>query len=204
MATVNSYTAAKILELASQWEGVSLSQEEINALLAQLQTDLDSLNVLIDTLNNATLPQLQEDLANNDVALANLNDNVLPGLNNDLAVMEGDITDLQTVTLPAIQQSLNNEIEGNAARPIVYTQPDEPTNPDINDRDLIVGDVWFDNDDAMTQRLWNGTEWSLMDVDVSQIVDVVEQYISPLHQLYSTPAGVPVAVTNGPNITPTP
>lgn len=201
MGTVTSLTADKIQELASQWEGVAANQGDTDVEVNGLRVSHETFNSLFTTFINATLPQLLEAIAGIDINIGDLNDNVIPDLLNWLDQLNLAIQNLQTVTLPELEQDLVNEIEGNAARPKVYVQPDEPTNPDIDDRDLIVGDVWFDSDDDMKMRLWNGTQWSLMDVDVDQLVSVVRDNLSPDHAYFVPPVDGSINTTKGANIT---
>lgn len=200
MATVQGLTAAKMQELAAGWTDVDSNQSETDVVVNGLKINHETFNALFTVFINATLPQLLEALAGSEIRLDDLNDNVIPDLQGWLNALELAITNLQTVTLPELEQELNNEVEGNAARPKVYTQPDEPENPDIDDRDLIVGDVWFDSDDDMKQRLWNGTEWSLMSVDTEMLAEIVRNSISPDHSYFVPPIDGQITTGIGVNI----
>lgn len=185
MATVQSLTAEKIQELMAGWDGVELSQEQINSLISQLLTSQAMLDLLMEQFQNITLPQLLQDLNANDILLADLNENTLPGLQQALDDAEAQILNLQTVTLPGIQQDLINEIEGSAARPKVYHQADEPTNPDIDDRDLLFGDTWFDEDDGNKQYMWDGLAWTASLVgDIPDFSLTVRKFLSTTHHIY--------------------
>lgn len=201
MATVQGLTATRMQELAAGWTDVDANQTDTDVVVNGLKISQETFNALFTTFLNATLPQLLEALAGNEIRLDDLNDNVIPDFQNWLDALELAIENLQTVTLPELEQELNNEVEGNAARPKVYTQPDEPENPDIDDRDLIVGDVWFDSDDDMKMRLWNGTEWSLMDVDTEMLAEIVRNNVSPNHTFFVSPVDGQINTGVGVNIT---
>lgn len=185
MATVQSLTAAKIEELMAGWEGVEFSQEQINSLVSQVWTSQATLDALMEDLQNITLPQLEVILQENNISLSDLVDNVLPGLQSDLDAANAQIENLQTVEIPAIQASLINEIEGSAVRPKVFVQPDEPpAYDDLEERDLVVGDTWFDSDDENKQYFWDGAQWTRLVTDVADFSLTVRKLISSTHMIY--------------------
>lgn len=184
MATVTSFTAQRILELAAGWEQVTQTQSETDAVISQLNGELAANQEAMDHLTSVTMPELQQSLAANDVALSDLNDNVLVDLQATLAQNSLDIQNLNTVTIPSISEKLSNEIENTLVRPKVYVQPDEPTNPDEDDRYLVAGDTWFDSDDNNRQRIWNGSEWTTFNVDVSDFSLTVRKFMTSTHMIY--------------------
>lgn len=184
MATVISLTEAKIRELLSGWEGVELSQDQINALVSQLWTSQATVTAEMDDLKNVVMPQLQTDLAESSIRVSELNDTSLPNLETELAQADAALQDLITVTIPGIEANLTNVIDNDAVRPKVYTQPDEPTNPDIDERGLLVGDTWFDADDSNKQYVWNGVEWSTFGVDIADFSLTAKKFKTSTHMLY--------------------
>lgn len=184
MATVESLTKNKILELASQWASVISNQESSDVLLSGLLTFLEQNSTLIELLNVQTLPQLQEQLAANDEALSDLNATVIPDLQAALAQNDLELLNLTTVTIPDIVTQLTSSIEGSIEKPKVYVQAEAPTNPDDDDRYLVVGDVWFDSDDNNRQKVWNGVEWSTFGIDIPNFSITVQQLFSSQHLIY--------------------
>jgi len=183
MATVTSLTEEKINELMAGWESVGLSQEEINALVIQLRDAQQAADAALQELNQSTLPTLRQDLAENDIKVSELNDQ-LPDLHTRLEQSEARIDDVLSVDIPSLQESLNNQIVNAIERPKVYVQPDEPTNPDIDERDLVVGDVWYESDNNNFQRIWNGVEWTTFKVDVADFSLTVKKFMTSTHMIY--------------------
>ena len=184
MATVISLTEQKIKELLAGWEGVALSQDEINALVLQLQTNVESQGASLTNFNEVVRPQLEADLAAGSIKISELNDTTIPNLQAELAQAQDEVQDLVTITVPALQQEMANTSTNVNERPNVYVQPEAPTNPDVDDRDLVVGDSWFDSDDGNKQRVWNGVEWSTFNVDVADFSLTVRKFLSSTHQIY--------------------
>lgn len=184
MATVVSMTEDKIRELLAGWEGVSLSQDEINSILSQILIRQDSDSAELADFRNNSLPQLYADLEEGSNRISDLNDNVLPNLQNDLIQAQQDVENMRTVDIPSIQDTIANELENTATRPKVYRQPDPPDNPDVDDRDLVVGDTWFDSDDNDTMRLWNGVEWSTFAIDIPDLSLTVRKFNTSTHMIY--------------------
>lgn len=203
MGTVVSLTEAKIQELVAGWEGVSLTQEQINALVSQLVVSQAVLDATMEEFVTVVKPQLEADLAAGAIAVSELNDVVLPELINDLASNSLSLENLNTVTLPALQEELQNEIDVNAERPKIYVQPEPPDNPDENDRVLQPADRWYDDDNDLADHIWNGTEWVLYEFEIPDLSEAIEAYISPEHALYKSPVTDSIPVTIGANITPT-
>lgn len=185
MATVTSLTETKIRELLAGWESVDLSQDEINALVKQLRTSQDTVTAEMSELKNSTIPQFQNDLAANSAAVSDLNDNVLPSVQANLDQNNLQLQNLTTVDIPELQSGLNNEIANTAARPKVFVQPDEPpAYDDLEERDLVVGDVWYDSDDNNMHRIWNGVEWTTFKVDIPDFSLTVRKFLSTSHLIY--------------------
>lgn len=184
MAVVVSLTETKIRELLSNLQGIELSQDEINAIIVQLLTSQGTLEADMDELKNVTVSQLQVELAANDIAVAQLNDTTLPALEADLEQAQLDLTNLSTVSIPALEENLSNELANAALRPKAYRQADAPTDPDIDDRGLIVGDTWFDTDDDNKQYVWNGTEWSTLSSDVADFSLTAQKFKTSTHMIY--------------------
>ena len=184
MATVTSFTSQKILELLSGWEGVGADQIETNVLVGALSDALQENMALIEELNSLTLPQIEESLAENGILVADLNDNILPTLQQVLEENAARINDIATVDIPNIALDLANNIENTQARPNVYVQDEAPTNPDEDDRYLIVGDSWFDSNDNNKQRIWNGVEWTTFEVDIPDLSLTVVKFKTSTHMIY--------------------
>lgn len=183
MAKVTSFTEDKIRELLAGWEGLSLSQDEINALVIRLRDSQESANAALEELNQITLPQLREDLADSSVRVSELNDQI-PDLQTRLDESQSRIDDLASIDIPALQQGLDNQIINLIDRPKVYVQPEAPTNPDEEERFLVVGDTWFDSDNDNKQTVWNGAEWSTFGVEISDFSLTVKKFLSTKHQIY--------------------
>lgn len=184
MATVISLTEAKIKELLAGWEGVSLSQDEINALVLQLQTSQETVTAEMETIQNTTIPQMQGDLSATVIQVGDLSDTVIPNLETGLNNTSAQVDNINLVTIPALQTDLANEIENSRLTPQTYVQPEEPTNPDENDRDLLVGDTWLDDNDNNKERRWNGVEWSPVVADVADFSLTVRKFLTTTHMLY--------------------
>lgn len=184
MATVISLTKAKIEELLAGWEGVELSQDQINALVAQLWTSQATLDAVMEEFQNVTLPQLQDDLAAGSVKVSELNDVTLPDLEATLDQNSLEIDNLNTVILPGLEADLNSTVENLALAPRRYVQEDPPTNPDIDDRDLVHGDIWIDTNNGNTQYRWNGTAWTTLEVDVADFSLTARKFLSTQHMIY--------------------
>lgn len=204
MATVTSMTATKIQSLLSEWESIGLSQDDINSRVIQLRDAVLGQIASVDEFSTIIRPQLEAALAGNSNALSNLNDNVLPGLTQDLDAASLAILNLMEVIVPSIQDDLINTIVNVSERPKVYVQDEAPTNPDIDDRSLVVGDTWYDSNDGNKQKIWDGVAWSTFTVDVPNLTQTILQYISPTHALFTSPVTGSTAVVNGANITPAP
>lgn len=184
MATVTSLTETRIQELLAGWEGIGLSQDEINALVLQLQAGLASQTAVMDDWTNNLLPQFQAAIDANDIAISDLNDNVLPGLQQSLDQAELDLQNLNDVTMPFVLDNLSNIGTNVNERPKVYVQDDAPTNPDVDDRVLVVGDTWFDSNDNNKQKIWNGVEWSTFGIDIPNFSITVQHLLSANHHIY--------------------
>jgi hypothetical protein len=184
MAQVTSYTAQRIMDLLGGIDEVEVKQEGLDALIAQLRLIVEGNDALQTELNNVVLPQLQQALGENDNKVNDLNDNVLPNLELTLAQNEAAIEDIRTVDLPSLTEGLANNVENLLTRPKVYVQAEAPTNPDADERDLVVGDTWFDSDDNNVQRIWNGVEWSTLNVEVHDFSLTVRKFMTSTHLIY--------------------
>lgn len=184
MATVVSLTEDKIQELMSGWQSLGLSQDQINALVVQLKGTVETNDAQMQELNTTTLPQLQTDLAESSIRVSDLNDVTIPDLQNNLDQSKLAIENLQTVDIPALRQDVDSTIQNAIDRPKVYVQPEAPTNPDDDDRYLVVGDVWYDEDNNNKQTIWNGVEWSTFGVEISDFSLTVKKFMSSSHMIY--------------------
>lgn len=184
MATVVSLTESKIRELLSEWDDITLTQEEINSLIIQIAQEQDSVTVRMDELNNEVLPQLQQDLAQGSILVSELNDTKLPQLQQSLEQARLELQGINEVDIPALQAGLDAQIVNYRERPKVYVQPEPPTNPDQEERNLVVGDSWFDSDDNNRQRVWNGVEWSTFGIDIPDFSVTVRKFMSTTHLIY--------------------
>jgi hypothetical protein len=184
MAVATSFTATRIQELLAGWEHIGLSQDEINALVLQLKTGVDAMDSSLSNFNENIRPIMEMELAANSAAVSDLNDNVLPNLQQDLTAASETIDDLVSVVVPSLQESVANSTLNINERPYVYVQDEAPENPDENDRELVVGDSWFDSNDNNRQRIWNGVEWSTFNVDVADFSLTVKSFLSGKHQIY--------------------
>jgi hypothetical protein len=102
MATVTSLTEDKIQELVSGWEGVSLSQDELNALVSQLWVDNESHDAALTEFKNVTVPELADDVAAGSTKVSDLNDVTIPDLEAQLSAHDLNLTNLNTVELPLL------------------------------------------------------------------------------------------------------
>lgn len=184
MATVISLTEEKIKELLAGWEGVSLSQEQINALVGQISVGQESVRSEMETFQNEMLPQMQSDLAESSIRVSDLNDILLPQLQNDLSDAQLQLQDLADVTVAGMQEDLAANIENVETRPQIYVQDTPPEDPDENDRGLVVGDTWINTADNNKQQTWNGVEWSTFNVDIADFSLTVRKLLSTKHQIY--------------------
>lgn len=184
MASVTSFTATKIQDLLAGWEGIGLNQDEINALVIQLSTAVDEHGESLGYFNTVVRPQLEANLAANAVAVSDLNDNRLPALQADLDAAALSVQNLHEVDVPSLRTDLDNTIANVIERPKVYVQDEAPTNPDDDERDLVVGDTWFDSNDNNRQKIWNGVEWSTFNIDVADFSLTARSFFSTRHQIY--------------------
>lgn len=184
MASVTSLTYDKIQELVSGWEGVTLGQNELNGLVQQLWDNNSTQDAKLSEFQDVILPALQADLAAGSIRVSDLNDNHLPGLEAKLDQHDLSLTNLNEVDIPALQLGIENNTQNLIDSPKVYTQPDEPTNPDVDERFLVLGDVWYDSDDNNMQRIWDGVEWTTFKVDVADFSLTVKKLLSTKHMIY--------------------
>lgn len=184
MATVVSLTKQKILELAEEWESVSNSQSQVNALITQLQSLVDSNSQTLTQLQSASIPQLLQQLEEGALRVAELNDQVLPGLMQTLADNALTIQNIESVDIPALQMDLASGIENSLNRPQVYFSDEAPTNPDEEERELQVSDVWYDTNDGHKQYMWNGVMWAVFTVDIPDLSLTVVKFKTSTHMIY--------------------
>lgn len=184
MATVTSLTEAKIQDLMAGWQQVGYDQDEINALVLQLRTLVEENTVITEELNNSVLPELRQSLSENENRLSELNDNVIPDFVNNLDQVQLDVDNVRLVDLPSLRQDVDNTTQNLLDRPKVYVQPEAPTNPDEEERYLVVGDVWHDSDNDNKQTVWNGVEWSTFGVEISDFSLTVKKFLSSSHMIY--------------------
>lgn len=184
MATVTSLTKTRIEELLSGYEGVSLSQDEINALVIQLNTSVQDSAAAMEQFHTVDKPHFEESVAASVNAVSDLNENALPNLQAALDQTTTEVQNLRDIDVASLQTAVENTITNVSERPNVYVQDEPPENPDQDDRDLVVGDSWFDSNDNNRQRIWNGVEWSTFNVDVADFSLTVKSLISGKHQIY--------------------
>lgn len=184
MATVVSLTESKIQELMSGWEGVSLSQDNINALIQQLQVILGENSENLTHFNETVRPQLEADLAGNALALNEVLSNHLPTVQQRLDQAQLDLEDLGTNVIPAIQEQVVTNANTIVEAPKVYVQDEAPENPDLEDRYLVVGDVWYKSNENNLQHIWNGVEWTTFGVDIPDFSLTVKKFQTSSHMIY--------------------
>lgn len=156
MAQVTSLTAARILELAAGWDGVSGEQSELRALIADLNVSLETNQAGLEELNSISLPNLRSDLADNAIALSDLNDTVIPDLNSSVEVAK--------------------------ILPRTFFSDVAPT--DTAERALQVSDVWYDTAHGHKQYMWNGVEWATFQVDIPDLSLTVQKFKTSTHMIY--------------------
>lgn len=183
MASVTSLTYDKIQELVSGWEGVTIGQSELNGLVQQLWNSNESQYASLSEFRNAILPALQAELDAGSIRVSDLNATI-PDLETKLDQHDLSLTNLNEVDIPALQLGIANNTQNLIDSPKVYTQPDEPTNPDVDERFLVPGDVWYDSDDNNMQRIWDGVEWTTFKVDVADFSLTVKKLLSTKHMIY--------------------
>lgn len=213
MATATSLTHERILALAAGWEGVESDLSDTNLLVGQLQQAMAGNQEALALFQSETLPQLQAALAANDASVnhlqsttlvdlqATLDDNVsaistliestIPTLDEQLNSNSGWILDLNENLLPAMETRLQEaETLVQAAAqtvlesPRAYSNVPQPLNPDSEGRPLVVGDSWYDQSDNNKQYVWNGVEWTTLDVDIPDFSLTVRKFMSTSHLIY--------------------
>lgn len=184
MATVVSLTKTQIEELLSGWEEIGLSQDQINGLVIQLQTRVISQEAYLENFLEVVKPEMEAQAAAAAIELSDLKDVTLPALQADMDQANIDVETMMTVTIPSLQNDVISTVTNVNERPSIYVQPDEPTDPDDDERDLVVGDTWFDSDDDNTQRIWNGVEWSTFKIDVADFTLTAQKFKTSTHMLY--------------------
>jgi len=182
MAEVTSFTKERILELFGVGADIEATQAEVLAALAELKAELEKNNAYLTDLNQQTLPKLQQDLSESNNRVSDLNDNVLPNLADTLADNEALLEDMNTVTLPLMQSDLYAGLENARALTMQFFSDEPPESTE--DRDLQVGDVWYDTNDGNRTYKWTGTEWSTYSINVSDLVVSVKQFKSGKHLIY--------------------
>lgn len=190
MATVTSLTAERILQIAGGGGGIGpggsneyLLSEELQAALGQLQIELEQNTAMLAELNESTLPALEQTLAANDIALSELTEIQIVNLQAALEQNQQILAGIEQVDIPLLQQDVSNVVVNDLARPKQYVQEDEPTNPDVEDRELIVGDTWVTPSNNI-QHIWNGVAWSAFNVEISDFSLTVKKFLSTKHQIY--------------------
>lgn len=88
------------------------AQGELNTLqnvtIPQLNSELDTAQNDIDNLNNVTLPNLNLELDNAQNDIDNLNNVIIPQINAELDAAQGDLDTLNNVTIPQLNTDLGN------------------------------------------------------------------------------------------------
>lgn len=184
MATVTSLTKARIEELMSGWQMVGLSQDEINALLLQLNASVEEQKAVLIEFDEVVVPLIKEELAQSAIEVGDLRDNVMPNLQQDLEQARAQVAELELNVVPSLRQDVDNTTQNLIDRPKVYYQDEEPTNPDEDERYLVVGDVWYDTNDQSMQRIWNGSAWTTFKLDIPDLSLTVRKFKVGTHQIY--------------------
>lgn len=168
MATVTSLTEQKIQELVAGWEGVSLDQDELKAIIAQLLVSQDSTTAALDELNNITMPQLRADLDAGSILVSNLNDNLIPDLDLRMDQNDLDLQNLNTVDIPSLQGQITSNSDW-------ILEFDGVTVPALNARldahDTTLNDLNTVTLPAITQQVNNNTT-SLNDLNTVTLPDL--------------------------------
>lgn len=185
MATVVSLTEARILELLNGWNAVGLTQQDIYTLLSQIGSSQNEVDAAMQEFREVTLPSIQEDVNEASNLLADLNENAIPNIQAELDQTRSELQDALNVDISGLQDGLLNGIEELRSRPKVFVQPDEPEPyDDLEERELVVGDTWFDSDDDNRQRIWNGAQWSTFGVDIPDFSLTVKKFLTTTHMIY--------------------
>jgi hypothetical protein len=188
MATVISLSENKIKELLAGYEGVSMNQEQINALVQEMYIAQQTINARMDFLDGTTMPQLIQDVASGAIRIDELTATVIPSLDAAQAQNAADLENLTTVTLPTLEQDLASTAATVRESPQTYHQAEAPLNPDDELRDLVVGDTWYDSDDNNKRYTWNGVEWTQLEGSGSTTIPdfslTVRKFLSSTHQIY--------------------
>lgn len=186
MATVVSLTEAKIRELLASYDGVALSQEELEALVQQIKFETDQTNAEMELIRNSTIPQLNEDVASSSNEVANLRDVVIPTLEITQDQQGAQINDLLTVTIPTLEADLASTATTVRESPQTYYDETMPTNPDADGRDLVVGDTWYAPLEDNKEYTWNGVDWTTMSVsaDIADFSLTAEKFATTRHMIY--------------------
>lgn len=184
MAEVTSFTADRILAMAEDWVRVADNQEQTDAFVTMLRAFLDTHVTQMMEFQEVTIPNIIETMQQNDISVADLNDNVLPDLQQALDANTAALEDIESVALPNLQTDLDSIAQNAIDRPKVYVQAEAPTNPDDEDRYLVVGDTWNDSDDDNRLRVWNGTEWSTFAIDIPDLSITVKKFKTSSHMIY--------------------
>lgn len=184
MASVTSLTATRILELMAQWDGTVLGLEEINAVVADLNTKVETSQFNLTQFHEETLPALQEALAEGNAAVTDLHENTIPDLESNLADNNAALDNLNTVTLPALQADLAAGIENSLVRPQYYFNDDPPAEDPIEEFYLNVNDVWYDTNNGNKQYRWDGTQWVTFSIDIPDLSLTVQKFKTSTHLIY--------------------
>lgn len=145
MATVTSLTEEKIQELVAGWEGVSLTQDQLNSLVQQLWNNNESQDANLSELRDVILPALQADLDAGSIRVSDLNDNHIPALEARLDQHDLNLTNLNTVDIP----NLNAQLTSNSNWILEF---DEVTVPALQTQlDTNTGAITTLNDTTLPQ-----------------------------------------------------
>ena len=184
MASVTSLTATRILELMAQWDGTVLGLEEINAVVADLNTKVETSSFNLTQFHEETLPALQEALASSNTAVSDLNETKIPDLESALDSNQSALDELNSVTLPSLQADLAAGIENSLIRPQTYFADDPPAEDPIEEFYLNVDDVWYDTNDGNKQHRWDGTQWVTFAIDIPDLSLTVKKFKTSTHLIY--------------------
>lgn len=167
MATVTGFTAEKIIEMLGAVGALTPEQIEALGKLGTISQNVSDNKSKLDDLTNNVIPKIDQDVASGALDISELSENRIPNLERDLLEAQAEVTDMR----------LSGDL-----RPRVYAQPEEPTSPDINGRQLVVGDVWVDAETV--QRIWDGNVWSDLKLDIPDLSITVQKFKTGTHMIY--------------------
>lgn len=183
MPEVSGLTAERAAELAAGWEAVAAKQAETDSEVASLRQALSEALVMLDEFRQMTVPQLNARVTNNNDLVNTLNDNSIPNLTAAVGEQAATLDTVVAVDLPAIQESLSNVSELVMEVPTEFEGTELPLDDDP-DRLLVVGDRFYDTDNANKEYRWNGTMWVETGIDIADLSLTAEKFKTSTHMIY--------------------